>query len=90
MQFDKTDIRAAKQIYYGNFQITLPHRIRGQSLLAGLTAFLISTASHAQTTEEVPFITSPDNVTLEMLTTAGVKRGDRVIDPGLSAGASPS
>jgi len=34
----------------------------------------------------VPFITSPDNVTLEMLNAAGVKRGDHVIDLGSGDG----
>ena len=36
--------------------------------------------------EEVPFITSPDNVTLEMLNIAGVKPGDHVIDLGSGDG----
>jgi SAM-dependent methyltransferase len=48
-------------------------------------AIVISTAQ-AQPTEEVPFITSPDDVTLEMLTVAGVKRGDHVIDLGSGDG----
>jgi SAM-dependent methyltransferase len=39
-----------------------------------------------QIVDEVPFITSPDNVTLEMLTVAGVKRGDHVIDLGSGDG----
>ncbi|MES2687929.1 MAG: methyltransferase domain-containing protein [Pseudomonadota bacterium] len=43
-------------------------------------------AAHAQPLEEVPFITSPDNVTLEMLSSAGVKRGDHVIDLGSGDG----
>lgn len=34
----------------------------------------------------MPFITSPDNVTLEMLNAAGVKRGDHVIDLGSGDG----
>ena len=42
--------------------------------------------SRAQPTDEVPFITSPDNVTLEMLNAAGVKRGDHVIDLGSGDG----
>ena len=42
--------------------------------------------SHAQPVDEVPFITSPDNVTLEMLNAAGVKRGDHVIDLGSGDG----
>ncbi|MBL0418829.1 methyltransferase domain-containing protein [Ramlibacter sp. AW1] len=36
--------------------------------------------------EEVPFVTSPDNVTLEMLRIAGVKEGDHVIDLGSGDG----
>ena len=44
------------------------------------------TGAQAQPTEEVPFITSPDNVTLEMLNAAGVKRGDFVIDLGSGDG----
>ena len=36
--------------------------------------------------EEVPFVTSPDNVTLEMLNMAGVKRGDYVLDLGSGDG----
>ena len=44
------------------------------------------TQAQAQPAEEVPFITSPDNVTLEMLNAAGVKRGDHVIDLGSGDG----
>ena len=54
-----------------------------------LVASLLLTASlhtQAQPAEEVPFITSPDNVTLEMLNAAGVKRGDHVIDLGSGDG----
>ena len=40
----------------------------------------------AQLTEEVPFITSPDNVTLEMLSIPGVKKSDHVIDLGSGNG----
>ena len=48
-----------------------------QSLLLLLAVALgLSIPAHAQPTEEVPFITSPDNVTLEMLSMGGVKRGD--------------
>jgi SAM-dependent methyltransferase len=36
--------------------------------------------------DEVPFVTSPDNVTLEMLSMAGVKRGDHVLDLGSGDG----
>lgn len=49
--------------------------------LAGLLAFAQPAAG-----DEVPFITSPDNVTLEMLNMAGVKRGDHVIDLGSGDG----
>ncbi len=43
-------------------------------------------AAFAPLGEEVPIITSPDNVTLEMLSMAGVKRGDHVIDLGSGDG----
>lgn len=49
--------------------------------LAGLLAVANPAAS-----EEVPFVTSPDNVTLEMLNIAGVKRGDHVLDLGSGDG----
>ena len=42
--------------------------------------------AHAQAGEEVPFITTPDNVTLAMLRLAGVRRGDHVIDLGSGDG----
>ena len=45
-----------------------------------------STLTQAQPADEVPFITSPDNVTLEMLNAAGVKRGDFVVDLGSGDG----
>ncbi len=43
-------------------------------------------AAMAQQTEEVPFVTSPDNVTLEMLQIAGVGSRDHVIDLGSGDG----
>jgi SAM-dependent methyltransferase len=52
-------------------------------LLAGLLALA---ASAARAVEEVPFITSPDNVTLEMLRLARVGPGDHVIDLGSGDG----
>ena len=52
------------------------------SLLA--LALLIPPALHAQ--EEVPFITTPDNVTLEMLRVAKVGPADHVIDLGSGDG----
>ena len=48
--------------------------------------FSASVPAKAQPSEEVPFITSPDNVTLEMLSVAAVKRGDHVIDLGSGDG----
>jgi SAM-dependent methyltransferase len=54
------------------------------SLMA--VAFCLSIPAIAQPLEEVPFITSPDKVTLEMLSSAGVKRGDHVIDLGSGDG----
>lgn len=56
-------------------------------LLLGASAFWALIHAHAQPLEEVPFITSPDNVTLEMLSSAGVKRGHHVIDLGSGDGA---
>jgi len=62
---------------------------RKTNLVSALIASLLLASSpltQAQSTEEVPFITSPDNVTLEMLNAAGVKRGDHVIDLGSGDG----
>ena len=60
--------------------------------LALITSLMLAssplTQAQAQPAEEVPFITSPDNVTLEMLNAAGVKRGDYVIDLGSGDGRS--
>jgi SAM-dependent methyltransferase len=61
-----------------------PHRFKRLSLSSLLLAAAIT--AHAQPLEEVPFITSPDNVTLEMLSSAGVTRGDHVIDLGSGDG----
>ena len=55
-------------------------------LCASALLWLDASLVHAQPTEEVPFITSPDNVTLEMLSMANVKRGDHVIDLGSGDG----
>ena len=58
--------------------------------LPGLAPALLlcSLAAVAQTqpAEDVPFITSPDNVTLEMLRIANVSSGDHVIDLGSGDG----
>ena len=73
---------------YINLNMTL--RNSKKSRLTEVLIFSLIIASspttHAQLTDEVPFITSPDNVTLEMLNTAGVKRGDYVIDLGSGDG----
>lgn len=53
-------------------------------VLALAAAFVTAPALQAQ--EEVPFITSPDNVTLEMLRIAGVGASDHVIDLGSGDG----
>lgn len=52
--------------------------------LLALAALLIAPALQAQ--EEVPFITTPDNVTLEMLRVAAVGPADHVIDLGSGDG----
>ena len=52
--------------------------------LLALAVLLTSPASSAQ--EEVPFITTPDNVTLEMLRVASVGPTDHVIDLGSGDG----
>ena len=55
-------------------------------LAAWLVACGIAQAQPAQTGDEVPFITSPDNVTLEMLRLANVGANDHVIDLGSGDG----
>ena len=47
---------------------------------------LLTPPLQAQVGEEVPFITTPDNVTLAMLNLAGVRRSDHVIDLGSGDG----
>ena len=51
-----------------------------------LLALSLGAGARAQSGEEVPFITSPDNVTLEMLRVAGVGPRDHVIDLGSGDG----
>lgn len=53
--------------------------------LAGLSLACAAAAAQA-TVEEVPFITTPDHVTLEMLAAARVGPGDHVIDLGSGDG----
>jgi SAM-dependent methyltransferase len=51
-----------------------------------LVLLIAACAAHAQQGEEVPFITSPDNVTIEMLRLARVGPGDHVVDLGSGDG----
>ncbi|RZI77228.1 MAG: methyltransferase domain-containing protein [Variovorax sp.] len=60
-----------------------------RSCFALVLAGAFGTSAFAQTAalvEEVPYITTPDNVTLEMLRIADVKAGDHVIDLGSGDG----
>jgi SAM-dependent methyltransferase len=57
-----------------------------QKLLVLCALALASPVLHAQVVEEVPFITTPDNVTLAMLQLAQVSSRDRVIDLGSGDG----
>jgi hypothetical protein len=52
----------------------------------GSLALSLGPALHAQPTEEVPFVTTPDQVTLEMLRIANVGPQDHVIDLGSGDG----
>jgi SAM-dependent methyltransferase len=52
----------------------------------GSLALSLGPALHAQPIEEVPFVTTPDNVTLEMLRIANVGPQDHVIDLGSGDG----
>ena len=54
--------------------------------LAACCGLLAATQAQAQLVEEVPFITTPDNVTLAMLQLAAVEPGDHVIDLGSGDG----
>jgi SAM-dependent methyltransferase len=67
------------------FLSATPHSMRTMfSRLLAAAAIVVSPLLQAQ--EEVPFITSPDNVTLEMLRIAGVGPRDHVIDLGSGDG----
>lgn len=60
--------------------------LRGAAGLALALLAALPAAAQAIGEVEVPFITSPDNVTLEMLRIAGVRAGDHVIDLGSGDG----
>lgn len=64
----------------------LPPMIAPALRLLSLFAACCFAAAAAHATEEVPFITSPDQVTLEMLRLANVGPGDHVIDLGSGDG----
>jgi SAM-dependent methyltransferase len=55
-------------------------------ITAALAASLLPALPAFAQEEEVPFITSPDNVTLEMLEAAKVRTGDHLIDLGSGDG----
>lgn len=78
-------------VFAMRFPIHPPARRGAAGLLAfalafSLTSLAAQTAAPALPVEEVPFITSPDNVTLEMLQQAKVGPGDHVIDLGSGDG----
>lgn len=61
-------------------------RVAASAFLLALAGAFGAGPVRAQMVEEVPFITSPDNVTLEMLRMAGVGPSDHVIDLGSGDG----
>ena len=69
-----------------NFSMTSAHLRSAAHLLLLLPLAGFLTLATPAVSEEVPFITSPDNVTLEMLSIAGVKRADHVLDLGSGDG----
>jgi hypothetical protein len=60
--------------------------VRTYPKLLVLVFYLLGTAAWAQALEEVPFITSPDHVTQEMLRIANVGPNDHLIDLGSGDG----
>ena len=58
------------------------------TLLPLFTALFLlpNAATHAQVVDEVPFITTPDHVTVAMLELASVTKDDHVIDLGSGDG----
>jgi SAM-dependent methyltransferase len=64
--------------------MNLPLKSVRARLSAALLALFAAGAARAQ--DEVPFITTPDNVTLAMLELAGVSAGDHVLDLGSGDG----
>jgi hypothetical protein len=60
--------------------------IRRPGVWIRAAALLACAGAQAQVMEDVPFITTPDNVTVAMLALAGVGRQDHVIDLGSGDG----
>ncbi len=60
--------------------------LRRRAACLALAGGLIGVAAASRAQDEVPFITTPDRVTLAMLELAGVGAGDRVIDLGSGDG----
>lgn len=65
---------------------TSPSKTLLPLMLWSLALLPVCAADQVPLMDEVPFITSPDNVTLEMLNIASVARGDHVIDLGSGDG----
>lgn len=67
--------------------MSIPHHLTLSALRLLLTlALVLPGIARSQLVEEVPFITTPDNVTLEMLQAARVGSTDHVIDLGSGDG----
>ena len=78
---------AGPACYFRGMTSLISRRLPGLVASLAFAAFLtVCPAALAQLGEEVPFITSPDNVTLEMLRIANVGRRDHVIDLGSGDG----
>ena len=59
---------------------------RAVAFLGAIAAFAAAAPARAAIVEEVPYVTTPGNVTAAMLDLAGVKAGDHVIDLGSGDG----
>ena len=69
-----------------NLQRAIKQTVLSVVCIVAMSATVSYAQAPAAFVDDVPFITSPDNVTLEMLNIAGVKRGDHVIDLGSGDG----
>jgi SAM-dependent methyltransferase len=77
-------VRPWKVLHFGRIRPSRTALSVWLAIALGLAVAWAPRAAHAQ--EEVPFITSPDAVTLEMLRSADVKASDFVIDLGSGDG----